>query len=124
VPLLPYITGFLKHVKFSDNDMSLHIGHPWMWSSEAENIKKEESNCQTKKIKIWSRAPRPTSCWLQYNMNFRDCTANYRPVLSSERAPYMKKKEIVTQRTVKSGHLLQSGAQHQDEPADWPSVAI
>jgi hypothetical protein len=27
------------------------------------------------------------------NLNLRDCTANYRPVLSSERAPYMKKKE-------------------------------
>jgi hypothetical protein len=25
----------------------------------------------------------------------RDCTANYRPLLSSERAPYIKKQEIV-----------------------------
>jgi hypothetical protein len=32
---------------------------------------------------------------LQYhlNLNLRDCTANYRPTLSSERAPYVKKKE-------------------------------
>jgi hypothetical protein len=29
-------------------------------------------------------------------LNLRHCTANYRPVLSSERTPYMKNKEIVT----------------------------
>jgi hypothetical protein len=33
-----------------------------------------------------------------------DFTANYRPVLSSERAPYMKKKVIGKQRKLKSGH--------------------
>jgi hypothetical protein len=36
-----------------------------------------------------------------------NCTANYRPVLSSELAPYMKKKVIVIQRNLKSGHLPQ-----------------
>jgi hypothetical protein len=50
----------------------------------------------------------PTDSRSQHNLNFnlRDCTANYRPVFLSERAPYMKKKEIVTQINVKSGHLL------------------
>jgi hypothetical protein len=38
-----------------------------------------------------------------------DCTANYRPVLSSERAPYMKKKESVKQRKLNSGHGPQRG---------------
>jgi hypothetical protein len=59
--------------------------------------RKKESNCQTNKIKIWSWAP---SNWLtgrrlQYtrNLNLRHCTANYRPVLSPERAPYMRQKE-------------------------------
>jgi hypothetical protein len=42
-----------------------------------------------------------------------DCTANYRPILSSER---MKKKEIVTQRNVKSGHLSQKGP---DTKMNW-----
>jgi hypothetical protein len=38
-----------------------------------------------------------------------DCTANYRPARSSERAPYIKKKV---------------NSRHQDELADKPSVAI
>jgi hypothetical protein len=33
-----------------------------------------------------------------------DCTASYRLVLSSERAPYMKKKVVVKQRKLKSDH--------------------
>jgi hypothetical protein len=47
----------------------------------------------------------------QYNLNLNlcHCTANYRPVLSSEGVPYMKKKIIITQRNVISGHLLQKG---------------
>jgi hypothetical protein len=58
--------------------------------------------------------------WSQYNLklNLRHCTANYRPVLSSERAPYMKKKVIVTQINVTSGHLLQKG---QDTKTNWPT---
>jgi hypothetical protein len=50
---------------------------------------KKESNCQTKKIKIWSWDPQRTRHWptdvrSQYNLtlNLRDCTANYRSVLS------------------------------------------
>jgi hypothetical protein len=51
----------------------------------------------------------PTTFRLKCNLklNMGHCTANYRPVLSSERAPYMKHKEIVTQINVKSGHLIQ-----------------
>jgi hypothetical protein len=43
------------------------------------------------------------------------CTAKYRPVLSSERAPYMKK-EV-------HDHGPQRAARHHDVLADWPSVA-
>jgi hypothetical protein len=44
-----------------------------------------------------------------------DYTANCRPVLSSERAPYMKKQ---VSRTVKHVHGHLRGARHQDELAD------
>jgi hypothetical protein len=45
-----------------------------------------------------------------------DCTANYRPVLSSEKALYMKKEESNCQtKKIKI---------YQDELADSPSVAI
>jgi hypothetical protein len=40
-----------------------------------------------------TKTNRPTYRRSQYNLNLRDCTANYRPVFSSERAPCMKKKE-------------------------------
>jgi hypothetical protein len=39
----------------------------------------------------------PTDRRLQYNLtlNLRHCTTNYRPVLSSERAPHTKKQAAV-----------------------------
>jgi hypothetical protein len=41
-----------------------------------------------------------------------DCTANYRSVLSSGRAPYIKReKELVKQRKLKSGHGPQRGSE-------------
>jgi hypothetical protein len=51
-------------------------------------------------------------------------TLNYRPVLSSERAPYSKNKTIVTKKRIriKSGHGPQRGARYQDELVDWPST--
>jgi hypothetical protein len=56
-----------------------------------------------------------TSTVLKFN--FRHCTENYRRVLSSDRASYMKiKKVIVTQINVVSGHLLQEG---QDTKTIW-----
>jgi hypothetical protein len=47
-----------------------------------------------------------------------DCTVSYRPVLSSERAPFRKNnKAIVTKERIriKSGHGPQKGALYQDE---------
>jgi hypothetical protein len=46
---------------------------------------------------------------------------NYSPILSSERAPHIKKPAIVRQKT-KSGHGLQLGARHRDWLAGWTSV--
>jgi hypothetical protein len=64
----------------------------------------------------------PTDRWSQYtrnlNLNLRHCTVNYRPILSSERAPYMKRKVIVTQRNLTSGHPLQKGP---GTKTNWPT---
>jgi hypothetical protein len=64
---------------------------------------RRRSNCQTKKLKYaygphWRPGTKtnwPTDRRSQCNLklNLRHCTANYRPVLSSEMAPYMKNKE-------------------------------
>jgi hypothetical protein len=57
--------------------------------------------------------------WFSYSsQKLRHCTANYKPVLSSERAPYMKKKVIVTQINVTSGQLLQKA---QNTKTNWPA---
>jgi hypothetical protein len=67
----------------------------------------------------------PTDRRSQYNLKLRQCSANYGPVLSSERAPYMKNK-------VSNCHSNKcsiwspapKGARHQDELADWLSVVM
>jgi hypothetical protein len=65
-------------------------------------MKKKESECETKLISGHgphmehdTKTNWPTDRPSQYKMNLdiRDCTANYRLILSSERAPYMKKKD-------------------------------
>jgi hypothetical protein len=70
------------------------------------------------------RGPGTEKNWLtdrqsQYNLNLRHCTANYRPVLSSERAPYLKMKESNCHS--KKCNIWSSApkeARHQDELAD------
>jgi hypothetical protein len=57
----------------------------------------------------------------QYNLklNLRHCTTNYGPVLSSERAPYMKNKESnCHSNKCNTWSLALKGARHQDELAD------
>jgi hypothetical protein len=46
---------------------------------------------------------------------------NYRPILSSERVPDVKKPAIVNTEK-KIGHEFQMGARHQDRLVIWPSV--
>jgi hypothetical protein len=89
---------------------------------------KKESNCQIKKLKSghgphWGPGTKtnwPTDRRSQYNLKFnlRHCTANYRHVLSSERAPCMEKikKLIVTRRNVTSCHPLEKG---HDTKTNW-----
>jgi hypothetical protein len=58
-------------------------------------------------------------------LNLRHCTANYRPVLSSERVPYMKNKESnCHSKKCNIWSPAPKGAQHQHELADWPLVRI
>jgi hypothetical protein len=93
------------------------------------------SNFQTKKLKsdhgpYWGPSTKmnwPTDHSSQYNLKFnlRHWTANYRPVLTSERAPYMRKKENnCHSKTRNMWSPAPKGARHQDQLADWPSVAI
>jgi hypothetical protein len=52
-------------------------------------------------------------------LNLRHCTANYRPVLSLERAPHMKNKESNSHRNkCNIWSLAPKGPRHQDELVD------
>jgi hypothetical protein len=69
----------------------------------------------------------PTDHRSQCNLklNSCQCTANYRPILSSERAPYMRNKESnCHSNKCNIWSLVPKGARHQDELADWPSVVM
>jgi hypothetical protein len=70
-------------------DHPVHGGYGW-----GRPTPRRRSNCQTKKL-ISTKTNWPTDCRSQCNLklNLRHCIANCRPVLSSERAPYMKNKE-------------------------------
>jgi hypothetical protein len=88
------------------------------------------SNCQTKKWKSgyglhWGPGTKtnwPTDCRSQckLQLNLHHCTANYRPVPSSERASYMKNKESnFHSNECNIWSLAPKGARHQDELTDW-----
>jgi hypothetical protein len=67
----------------------------------------------------------PTNHQSQCNLklNLHHCTTNCRPVLSSERAPYMKNKESnCHSNKCNIWSPAPRGAGHQDELADWLSV--
>jgi hypothetical protein len=72
------------------------------------------------------RGPYTKTNWLtdrrsqyNFNLNLRDCTANYKPVLSSERAFYMKKKDSACHSKIcKIWSSAPKGAGHEDELAD------
>jgi hypothetical protein len=91
---------------------------------------RRRSNCQTKKLKSgygpnWGPGTKtnwPTDRRSQCNLklNLRHWTANYRPVLPSERAPFMANKESHSN----NWSLAPKGAGHQDELADWPSIVM
>jgi hypothetical protein len=106
-------------------DRPVHGGYGW-----GSPTPRRRSNCQTKKLKSgyvphcgpgtktnWQTR---TDHWSQCNLklNLHHCTANYRPVLLSERAPNMKNKESNCHSNVTSGHLLQKG---QGTKTNWPT---
>jgi hypothetical protein len=108
----------------------VHGGYGW-----GSPTPRRRSKCQTKKLKSglgphWGPGTKtnwPTDHGSQCNLklNLRHCTANYWPVLSSERAPSMKNKEgNCHSYKFNIWSLAAKGARHQDELADWPSVAI
>jgi hypothetical protein len=91
--------------------------------------------CQTKKLKSgygphWGPGTEtnwPTDRRSQCNLklNLRHCTANYRSVLSSKRASYMKNKESTCHSNkCNIWSHAPKGARHQDGLADWPSVLM
>jgi hypothetical protein len=107
---------------------AVHGGYGW-----GSPTPRRRSNCQTKKLKSgygphWGPGTEtnwPTYRRSQYNLklNLSHCIANYRPVLSSERAPYMKNKESnCHSNKCNVWSPAPKGAGNQDELTDWPSV--
>jgi hypothetical protein len=108
----------------------IHRGYGW-----GSPTPRRRSNCQTKTLKCGygphlgpgTKTNWPTDRRSQCNLklNLCHCTANYRPVLSSKRAPYMKNVESnchSNKRNIWS--LVPKEARYQDELADWPSVGM
>jgi hypothetical protein len=91
--------------------------------------REDEEN--VKEIKIWletgTKTNWPTDRRSQCNLklNLRHCTANYRPVLSSERTPYIKNEESnCHSNKCNIWSPAPKGARHQHELADWTSVVM
>jgi hypothetical protein len=101
-------------------DHPVHGGYGW-----GSPTPRRRNNCQTKKI--GTKTNWPTDCRSHCNLklNLCHCTANYEPVLSSERAPYMKNKgsKCHSNKCI-IWSLAPKGARHQDELSDWLSVLM
>jgi hypothetical protein len=79
-----------------------------------------QANCGT--TTNWS-TDRRWQCNLK--LNLPHCTANYRPAISLERAPYRKNKESSCHSNkCNIWSLAPKGASHQEEQADEPSVVM
>jgi hypothetical protein len=73
-------------------------------------LHREDEVTETKKLpgtKMNWPTDRRSQCNLK--LNLRHCTANYRPVLSSDRAPYIKNKESNCHSNKCAGYLFQKG---------------
>jgi hypothetical protein len=69
----------------------------------------------------------PTDYRSQWNLklNLRHCTANCRPILSSERAPYVKNKESNCHSNKSNiWSRAPKRVRHQGELANWPPVIM
>jgi hypothetical protein len=116
----------------------------WLWTGSpcrwriygwGSPTPRRRSNCQATKLKSrygphwWpgTKTNWPTDRRSQCNLklNMHHCTANYRPALSSERAPYMKNRESNSHSNkCNIWSLAPKGAGHQDEMSDWPSEVM
>jgi hypothetical protein len=122
---LPMVT--LKISPCTDETLTFDFGldHPVHGGyGRGSPTPRRRSNCQTKKLKSeWGPGTKtnwPTDRRSQFNLKLRHSTANYKPVLSSERAPYMKDKESTCHSNkCNIWSLAPKGAEHQDE---WPTV--
>jgi hypothetical protein len=118
------------------SNFDIGLDHPvhgrYGWGSPTP---RRRSNCQTKKLKFGygpqcgpgTKTNWPTDRRSQCNLklNLRYCTENYRPVLSSDRVPYMKNEESnFHSNKCNIWSLAPKGARHQDELADWQSVVM
>jgi hypothetical protein len=114
-------------------DFDFELDHPVHWGyGWGSPTPRRRSKCQTKKLKSGYGGPSTKTNWLtdrrsqcNFKLNLRHCTANYRPILSSERVPYMKNKESnCHSNKCNIWSLAPKGARRQDELADWPSVVM
>jgi hypothetical protein len=115
----------------------------WLWAGSlcswgygwGSSTPRKRSNCQTKELKSsygphWGPGAktnwpthRRSQCDLK--LNLCHCTANYRSVLSSEKASYMKNEESnYHSNKCNIWSPAPRGARHQDELADWLSVIM
>jgi hypothetical protein len=107
----------------SDFDIGLdHSVHgAYWWGSPTL---RRRSYYQTKKLNTKTNWPTDRRSQCNLKLNLRHCTANYRPVFSSERALYMKNKECnCHSNKCNIWSLAPKGARHQDE-IDWQSVVM
>jgi hypothetical protein len=79
---------------------------PPVWGSLCETITYDNEFCGT-----------CTREWLLWQGPEAIVRENYRPILSSEKAPHSRNSQL-SNRKQKSGHGLQMGARHQDRMAD------
>jgi hypothetical protein len=92
------------------------MGEGALHPEEEATVKQRNSNLGPGTKTNWP-SDRRSQCNLK--LNLRHCTANHRPVLSSERTPYMKNKESNCHSNKCNSWLpAPRGARHQDELAD------
>jgi hypothetical protein len=107
----------------------------FMGDMGGSTVHEEESSCQTNRILKSGHWPHrgletktncPTDRRSEYNLNLNlsDCTANCRPVLSSERAHYMKRKESTCNCYSKKCKIWSSAPRVPNTKTSWLSRNI
>jgi hypothetical protein len=113
-------------------NVTLTLGWITLWGDMGEEALHSEDEVTVKQRNqnlvmgpIYTNWPTDRRSQCNLNLNMCHCTANYRPVLSSERAPYIMDKESnCHSNKCNIWSPAPKGAGHQDELADWPSVVM